>query len=562
MVKIYTVGSKNNQPLLDLGYEVIDFGHVSSNDIELHDFILLNIKDLAVDKLVIEISKEDLKALKLAYHIRLSLNELRRSSLIPILFVSDKSLKQIISSNGIWSHIFATKGVGYAPYNLAKIEIQNLEGLGSGEYKTHFLDIINVLPDETVGKHSIANQWGAFVMDKSANTFALLGEKDIMRTFNKLYFKYSDAFNFDYRSLVTKTQTEPDNVISGRPNQVKAQGYKILLIDDEADKGWEKVLRKVFCTTNIDDFQVINEQVKDYEAFSTLAKDKIENGNFDLFLIDLRLNGAQEEEVHDVNEFSGAKVLKEIKKNKGNQVIIFTASNKAWNIEPLLNSGNYGADAYYIKESPDYKFTTSLSEANYSNFKSNAEKLLSRNYLRKLFLEITDLKKKVNSLKTSTSYSVNFLSEISNFLDQSFDMHYRAGNDRQFAFAYVTLNMIIERINTEFVTAVGRWDDKEWYVGSENLKDWNWNARSNCFQAETNSKLIGNKASEAKKMIGIWKQKFGGLATDDSVIKPINDLIKKRNDFIHNESGLDISIYSKRGYKELFGLISKIVVRM
>lgn len=71
------------------------------------------------------------------------------------------------------------------------------------------------------------------------------------------------------------------------------------------------------------------------------------------------MNGVQEEKVLSPNEFSGMKILKAIKAaNQGIQVIMFTASNKAWNMKALLDAG---ADGYYIKESPEFAFPNSYS---------------------------------------------------------------------------------------------------------------------------------------------------------------------------------------------------------
>lgn len=51
------------------------------------------------------------------------------------------------------------------------------------------------------------------------------------------------------------------------------------------------------------------------------------------------------------SEYSGAKILDEIKSdNFGTQVIMYTASNKSWNMRELIGKG---ADGFYIKESPN-----------------------------------------------------------------------------------------------------------------------------------------------------------------------------------------------------------------
>ena len=72
--------------------------------------------------------------------------------------------------------------------------------------------------------------------------------------------------------------------------------------------------------------------------------------NYDVIFLDLRLLKEEDKvnQISNISDFTGTKVLRKIKDiNKGIQVIIFTASNKVWNIEKLLE---IGANGYYIKE--------------------------------------------------------------------------------------------------------------------------------------------------------------------------------------------------------------------
>ena len=73
---------------------------------------------------------------------------------------------------------------------------------------------------------------------------------------------------------------------------INAAGKKILLIDDEADKGWSDVLKQML---NGSTFKTIKEQAADYSSLSEAAQDEIESGNYDLIFLDLRMNGVQEE---------------------------------------------------------------------------------------------------------------------------------------------------------------------------------------------------------------------------------------------------------------------------
>lgn len=545
MEKIFTVGF-SKESIINLGFPNLEIPNLVDNDTEYHDFIIKIFQNNKIDKLIFDLSTKPIQSLKLAYHIRLSLTELKEKSLIPILFSATQSFESIIGNCGKWIQIFSTNGTYFTSLNLAKMDVLHIESLKAKEYKIGFLDNIQILPDETEGKHSIANQWGAFAMDKASNTNVLFYNDDLKQTFHKLYFKYIQAFQFDYGSL-DKTTHIKGNIPVGSANTIEAKNKKILLIDDEAEKGWELVLKKVFKNG---DFQVIKEKVADYNSFSESAKKSISEGGFDLFLVDLRLNGVQEEEFTPIERFSGTNVLSEIKnQNKGNQVIIFTASNKAWNIKPLLD---FGADAFYIKESPEYMFSSKVSESNYLSFKSNVETCFERNYLKNISSKIYKLKNNLKNLKNI--YNQKFLDEIEILLDQSFDMHYNAKDEKQYAYAYVTLYMIIEILNKEFVEED---ENKFWRIDAKKLEKWKKIDNNIDFEISEDK-----YRSEANKILGIAIQKLD-IKTTNIILLTTNSCVTRRSVFIHpkatNIEGKlmkpDGKIYTKDGFIELFNLI-------
>lgn len=170
------------------------------------------------------------------------------------------------------------------------------------------------------------------------------------------------------------------------------------MIDDEADKGWEDVLCRLLKGAT---FKTISEQTQDYKSLSDNARNEIERGNYDLIFLDLRMNGVSEESVLNPEDFSGMKILRAIKSlNKGTQVIMFTASNKAWNMKALLDSG---ADGYYIKESPEYVFPHSYSMSNACELLDSIKRCLNNGYLRDIFRKV----KKSKSLLKKTNISMS-----------------------------------------------------------------------------------------------------------------------------------------------------------
>jgi len=540
MEKIFILG--NSDYLRQLGYPCIDIPNLV-NDNEIHIWIANLFKNKDIEKLVIEIDGKSNLALLLGFHIRLTLEELRNKAFIPILFVSLNPLNTIIIKNGIYSHLLSTKGVYFSVFediNSLKNEIEVIEGIATNEYKTGFLDIIHILPDENIGRHSLANIWGAYSMDKAANTNALPQDADFKK---KLYFKYIAAHIFDMNLLPLKIVGK---INTGKPKTIDAAGKKILLIDDEANKGWESVLRKVFKTSCPEDFVVINETVNNYDNFTESQKQIIEKGDFDLYLIDLRLNGTAEEDNLKTEDFSGTKVLEKIKSlNKGNQVIIFTASNKVWNLKALLDAG---ADGYYMKESPEYSFSKEFSEQNYKRFEEDVKRCLKRDYLKKIYSLIQKkIKPKIYSL-ADEQYK-DFKQELQRQIDLFWNMISKARTKTDFAYSYVTLYMIIEMINKQFITEIN----------------------GECFWNETiqnyDFKPI-EKLTEWSKLAFLYFKKW--QQTDNQFIRNIYFLITKRNGFVHNDKNildsqngqghfLNRDIYTKEGIINLFTTINKVI---
>jgi DNA-binding NarL/FixJ family response regulator len=555
MEKIFVLG--NSKTIQKLGFTFVEIPTLVK-DSEIHAWICQLFNKNKIEKLVIEIGDNPMLALQIGYHIRLSIETLHEKTLIPMLYVSTLSLNAVMLETEIYSQILATKGIYFSQLEDImgiKSEIELMEDLPTSDYLTRFLQIIHVQPDETIGRHSLANIWGAFVMDRAANTNALRQDADFKK---KLYFKYVAAFN-NMDKLKPSAIKTVGYIVIGKANDIPAQGKKILLIDDEADKGWETVLRKVFQTTKPEDFVVIKEKVKNFDAFSDESKKIIENEHFNLYLIDLRLNGLVEESNLKTADFSGMKVLQKIKSlNQGNQVIVFTASNKVWNLKALLDAG---ADGYYLKESPEYNFSNELSKQNYQQFQTDVSNCFERNYIKGLYSDIQNIQQK---LSTQT-YPKEFIDQLTNQLNLFFDMVINAKSETQFAYAYVTLYMVIEIVNNQFLKKVA--EDKWEIENIGMLLDWKWNKETNKYES-TGKEIDANNPPEWQKIAGLYFQKWS--QKNNKFIHNISFLIQKRNGFVHNDKSilekqdskgkyLNKDVYTKEGVINLFEAVKKII---
>lgn len=466
------IGSSKPAYITSLSCEFIQLPRFT-NDEERHDFVLDSLQPVPFDSLIILIDAENgYDALQIGLHIRLTI-ELYKKRLVPIVFVSSDSLAVILRQKSVLGRLLVTEGCSLEQPDVKAIQksINYLPGLPVDELN-QFLDTIQLQPEpdakEGGGRHSLANQWGAYILDKVAGTRALKNNSFITKAQKQLYFKYISAKNYDNDKLTKPLVTLID--LPKKMERVTAQDKKIMLIDDEADKGWEETLRVLFKTTNPNvDFKVINRKISKWDDLDPDEKDTILAGDIDLFLIDLRLSGNDEETTAKPDAFSGTDILRHIKKdNEGSQIVMFTASNKAWNLKALLD---YGADGYYIKESPEYGFPLSFSEENFKNFQKESLRCLESSFLRRLDESHQRCIKFLDEQISLRTISVrNLYGRAKASLKVAFELAKRISTDEQYRnLTFLTYYQILEDYASEsenfrFVSL------KECYVNNRSIR--------------------------------------------------------------------------------------------
>ncbi len=545
MARTIILGSKASIDLASkINAELIEVTDLYDNDLgAINDFVVNHLRQ-EFDVLVIDadnFQRGEEVALAIGMYLRLSFTEIGRNALNPIILVSDKSIKLFLKHK-TYSQLLLTKNVYFQPRQ--GIILDAVTPLEAKRYQDDFLDFIHVQAGPETGRHSLANQWGASVLDKLLN-MGKSSDNPILNTASKsLYFKYVYAQTINVADFLSGKQQTQFNMMNRPP--INAKGKRILLIDDEAAKGWEFVLKRLI-VTNDGDFDVIGHKAKDYNDFSKEEHNQMENGNYDLIFLDLRMNGAEEDDVYQPKDFSGMKILKQIKsKQPGVQVIMFTASNKAWNLKALLDEG---ADGYYIKESPEYKFSLGFSIANYDALRENIKDCLQRSYLRKINAQIKAIKKDFNKAHGDMAH---FKNSVINQLEVSYTLL----EARHFEYAYVSLYQAIELINDQYLD---RDDNNVWYIKETNEDAKNWttqNFRHECLESSFSEKDRKDKYPEWKKLSSLYYQLWG--QEDKSWGYKVQLLINERNKFMHNESDKKSSIHTEAGYLELLEVINTV----
>lgn len=444
MGRIHILGDESLKSFSDsLNGKLISFPFVRpTSHQDIHDFMVSCFTEEEIEVLVLDLEKDVYFGLDLAMHIRLSLEYLHLNSLCPLVFLSDLEIDSLlrVSDN---AQLFLTEGVYIIPPSEVRQGLRNVHPLKAENYYSGFLSKITIAPpsNRESDVHSLANEWGACVMFR-----AIMGREiqppdipeALVSSQKDLFFKYTLVSTVDdVQSLLF-----PSKVVNTLPPlSVDARGKRILLVDDMADKGWLYSLRLFFEGATID---VIEDKVTSFDALSRNAKIMLRDNDYDLYLLDLRLGGYQEERIYDTNAFSGKEVLDHVKAiNRGRQVIMFTASNKAWNFKTLLDPSS-GANGYYIKESPLLKFSESFSRKSLQSFKEEVLNCFERNYLK----EIYSFKEEYFD---GVEGSNRLFDECRFQLDMAFDLADKATSEGQYRYAFISIFQTFEILSKDLV---------------------------------------------------------------------------------------------------------------
>lgn len=493
-------------------------------DIKIHDYLTSGFRREA-KAFVLDTDSDPSLIMLLAMHIRLTETLPGNSRYAPIIFISDFPMEKLIVKSS-FAQIFMTNGAYLCHRSEVEGRISTTQPLDEASFQSDFLDKINI-PAPKGSNHSLANQWGA-----SRLYMIISGEKakkDVFKDFQdihkRLYFKY----------ICHKIPASGPNSNPVKPNyQVRgAVGKRILLIDDEAEKGWTKSLSLIFPSARFSTKEdVIAETVMDYDGFSARAKNIIEERDYDLILLDLRLGGIREDFVVESEQMSGYKVLQRIKQlNKGRQIIVLTASNKAWNLKALMN-GTMGADGYFVKESPEYEFSNELSSANLRSLIKDIERCLNQGYLRDFWPFIRDLDRLKGNLAGEVRAQMEIAYEMAAKAETADDFHYA------FLALYQSLEIVTSKLtdwqidtqakDSKLLYLPGNSYAKEIVAPSDN--DVIWSFKPLTFHTVPKNGIFPQKEKLSALYLQTWGKK------DNGILFLMDQLIAIRNAIIHPEN--------------------------
>ena len=465
MENVYIISDYSNWLISLISKLGIDENHIVpfetdlNSDRKLDNWVKTKIPDTLKSIIIpIELGSNNsmsIDGLRIAMHLRL-LDDNYSKRYVPIIFISNRDAWQIhqmcrdIRDKNHYDYLIGTKGTDFVRPILEDIlpVIENLVPLTFQEYTIDFYEHLKILPNEDTGKHSIANVWGVHRLAEITGHGKLFDNNNqINELLADLYFKYLTAF--------------PKAIHGNKVNEIfiESKGKNILLIDDEENKGWSELLKVLFKDANFEFVKDCKTFLQDAES-KALEKNSSDFLKWDLILLDLRLVSEEdlgENAYKNAGEYSGAKLLNKIKdNNQGSQVIIITASNKAWNMRELLD---LGADGYYMKESPEYHQDFSFSKNNLTKFKDQIEDCYKKAFLKKVFTQLNSITKicRDELSKKQIKYSLSISRSLIEKCDAQFFIFSKLLKDFPFElkFSFSTLMIIIEEIIKEIYCQEG-----------------------------------------------------------------------------------------------------------
>lgn len=320
------------------------------------------------------------------------------------------------------------------------------------------------IPTNYQDNHSIANEWAIYRWAKTIDATDGNIERINKIQNSNLFFKYLKTI---YPINITNALKTDELKIKHRNSST------ILYIDDEAEKGWKEIFETIFYDKNANiDFGYLDNELngKTKNEICNLALEIIEKDKVDLVILDFRLH-AEDFENDKIKEVTGYQLLKKIKEyNKGIQVIIFSATNKIWNLQALQEAG---ADGFILKESPENSIDFEFTNQSVLNMIQSVENCLSMTFLKEIYSNVEKIKKHLNYISNFTGdgglegglMKMKFKNEIFIQLDIIFDCLKRSSEDisteikdgsSYLNLSFTSIYKIIELINDYFTDERGR----------------------------------------------------------------------------------------------------------
>lgn len=522
-----------------------------SIDSKIHSILTNEIEQKKYDTIFIPFSlSEDnyieFIGLRFAFHIRLT-KEFKNIQ-TPIIFYGAENATEVNKLSSLGSilfskNVYTTDRISVEQFNKQFHWItENYEEINEENFLKNFVSRNIIKPSGNYATHhSITNEWSIY---RWAKTLKI--ENDSIRQIqnfigSNLYFKYLKA-------------SYPVSEFSDIKDNRALQDGKVLYIDDELEKGWDTILKKIRYPKPV---RFLGSDFKNLTADEIIEKsiDYIKTDNTDVVILDFRLHDDDFETTNPHN-VTGYKILEKIKEhNKGIQVIILSATNKIWN---LLDLQKIGADGFILKESPELSVESDFSINALKNLYSGIENALPKaKFLKSAISKIDKIKTllKINSDESE-------LTDFQKYTQANFDVAFKllndsfitidrkASNRKYINHAYLQLFLIIEnwlKQDSVFIERDGSCyvinGEKQYLVRKPTGEDKEyeyaikWEQMNRLYKIENEIKMHKKSYEDTMfKMSAVLLFKFGVESLEGHVWNKINGIRNHKIGHVENDN--------------------------
>ena len=467
----------------------------------------------------------DYNGLRLAMHIRCTNT---KNQLKPIFIYSFVKYSYLLENE--YFDILKTKNIFLIDYSKKAFDdaINTSNSPLTIEYLPKELKKINIqIPANYEDNHSIANEWAIHKWSHTINANDDSIDKINEVQNSNLFFKHlKTIYPLNFSDKLTSKQLKIN--YSGNP--------KVLYIDDEAEKGWYEIFCKILDDENNLFFRHLDVEFneKSKEEIIEISLNKIIEEDIDLVILDFRLH-KDDFQNNSIEEVTGYQILKKIKEyNKGIQVVVFSATNKIWNLQALQEAG---ADGFILKESPESPINKTIKTI--QNYVLLIQDRLQYCFEKQLFSKCNSIKinLQVDLIAENIEYNklINGLRKQLVIITSSIekiDLKRKITLDIVYLSCYNFLELF-----KEYYLKEG--NDYRYYIGFEEIELNRFSISLNLNNVEKQGGFIRNNLNDQPS----WFNTIAALFIDyfEVSLSPFNDVIKlkrianKRNEYIHGD---------------------------
>jgi hypothetical protein len=478
----------------------------------------------------------DFNGLRLATNIRCTESQ---NQLKPIFIYSFVEVQFLLENE--YFNILKTKNVFLINYTKKAFnEAINIEFTPflKTELSTEIKKLNLQTPKNYIDNHSITNEWAIQQWAKTIDCgITDQMEKVLENVKSNIFFKYLKTIHpIDNIDIIPAQELKINYV--GKP--------KVLIIDDEINKGWDEIFVNILYDINKIDVHYLGEDFinQNQEEIIQASIDKINENDIDVVVLDFRLNSS-DFEIKKIDEITSVKLLKRIKEmNRGIQVIAFSATNKVWNVKQLEIAE---IDGFISKGDPNYneqQHTNRLIKELIQKF----EDTFTLTFLKQFYRDQNEIKIDLTARKNVNHINVlpkRFVEEVLKWLELSNNILIKGKlNDDKIASSFIFKFSILENIANRVIDvdnsiSVGKNEygqnkyQYEFRTANKNLISFIEDPNQPGYYKKTNEVFITNRNLP-------WIIKILNtidFITDEKLKEDkLTRLIKKRNDFIHANS--------------------------